>query len=135
MLTTTLSSLALAAVAFLVKRVETPFLSLFAQVHLTTQSLLAASTTSVGSFAVLHGHWISVTPVTTMYSTLAVFTSLMVSFCCDCPNTVPIYALNLSRQNKCVFMPLGTNNLVHLSLQSTLEVAKLFLNPWNLGIP
>ena len=77
MLTITLSSLALAAVVFLVTRVEIPFLSLF-KVDWTNLSLPAASTTSVRSFAVPHGHWNSLAPVTTVYSTLSVFTSLMV---------------------------------------------------------
>ena len=43
-----------------------------------TQSLPVASTTFVGSFAVPHGHWISVVPVAIRYSTLTIITSLRV---------------------------------------------------------
>ena len=54
----------------------TPFLSLFGK--LDDQSMPAASTSCVGSFAVPRGRWISVAPATTRYSTLAVNTPLLV---------------------------------------------------------
>ena len=75
MLTTTLLSLALAAIVLLVKRVKThlSFPLFLALLHRWTGrhlSLLAASTTFVRSFVVPHGHWISLAPVIPVFSTL-----------------------------------------------------------------
>ena len=87
-LTTALLSLALPTIMFLVKRVEIPFFP--SLVNWTTQPLPAASTTSMGSFAVPYGHWISVAPViSTTYSTLTVITSLKVRYGVIVPTPSP----------------------------------------------
>ena len=112
-LTTTLSSLALAAVVFLIKRVEIPFLSLIGKLD----DSIAASYLNHLCGKLCNPSWTLDQCSTSHHYSLhsrCVYLSQGLSWC-DCPYTVPLDALNPSKHHSlastCVLNPSSTSKL------------------------